>query len=415
MMMRALMIVGLVVALPVRADCVALEGGQVVLPGREPAAGTVVIDGERIVAAGPAAVVPAGCRRVAIPGRVVTAGLIDAFSQLGLAEIDLEASTREDNAGGTEPIRAAFRAADGYNPRSVLIPIARLGGVTSAVIAPEGGLISGQAAWVDLTGTSQAQAVRRAPVAMAASLGPATGASLVTLRELLDDTRTFMTARAAWEKGQTRDYRWNRLDLEALQPLVEGKLPLVIGADRASDIEALLNFAAEQKLRIMIRGGAEGHLLAGRLAQANVPVILDPFVYGPGGYDQIHASAANAVRLHAAGVSIVISTYSAHNLRKLRQASGNAVREGLRWEAAFDAITAAPARVFGMDGYGALTAGAWANVVVWDGDPLEITTQIEQLYVRGRELALTSRQTELLERYRQLPGTPQPALSLPAR
>jgi imidazolonepropionase-like amidohydrolase len=250
---------------------------------------------------------------------------------------------------------------------------------------------------------------------MFASMQPSTGATLSTLRELLDDTRTFVTARVAWEKGESRDYRWNRTDLEAMRPVAEGKLPLVIGADRASDIEALLAFAAEQRIRVIIRGAAEGHLVASRLAQANVPVILDPFVYGPGGYDQIHASPANAARLHAAGVRVALSSYSAHNLRKLRQAAGNAVREGLRWEAAFDAITAVPARLFEMTGYGVLSAGAWANVVVWSGDPLEIDTQVTQLFIRGREMALTSRQTELMERYRHLPGTPQPALPLPSR
>lgn len=403
----------LVAALPARAECVVLEGGQLVLPGQKPSAGTVVIDGGVIVAAGANAAAAGPCRRVAVRGRVVTAGLIGASSTLGVSEIDLEAATREADAGGTDPVRAAFRAADGYNPRSVLIPVARLGGVTSAVVAPSGGLVSGQAAWVDLAGGLQTSAVRRAPVAIFASLGEATGASLSMLRELLDDTRSFARAREAWEKGQSRDYRWKRLDLEALRPVVEGKLPLVIAADRASDIDALIAFAAEEKVRILIRGAAEGHLVAERLAQARVPVIVDPFVYGPGEYDQIHGRPENAARLHAAGVPLVIAEHTGHNLRKLRQLAGNAVRDGLPWEAAFDAITRAPARAFSMVGYGVLEKGAIANVVVWSGDPLEISTQVEQVFVHGRAIELTSRQQELLERYRTLPGTPRAALPLP--
>jgi imidazolonepropionase-like amidohydrolase len=194
---------------------------------------------------------------------------------------------------------------------------------------------------------------------------------------------------------------------------VEGKIPLVVAADRASDIEALLGFAGEQKIRIVIRGAAEAHLVAEPLARAGVPVIVHPFVYGPGSYDQIHGRADNAARLFAAGVPLVIGEHTGHNLRKLRQLAGNAVREGLPWEAAFDAISAAPARAFGMAGYGVLEPGAVANVVVWSGDPLEIATRVERLFVHGREIELNSRQQELFERYRTLPGTPQPALPLP--
>lgn len=395
-----------------RAECLALVGGELVLSGSRPAPGTLVIEDGRVTAAAAGAAVPAGCREVPIPQRVVTAGLIDVSSSIGLSEIDLEPSTQDSDAGGTDPVRAAFRAADGYNPQSVLIPVARAGGVTSALVAPSGGLVAGQAAWVDLAGVTQGESVRKAPVAMAVSLDGPAGTALRRLRELLEDARMFATRREAWENGESRAFPWSRSDLEALRPVIEKQIPLLVAADRASDLEALLGLVREQSVRVVVRGGAEAHLLAPQLAAAGVPVIVDPFVYGPGSYDQIHARADNAARLHAAGVTVAISTFSGHNLRKLRQLAGNAVRAGLPWEAALDAITAAPARIFGMERYGALAPGSEANVVVWSGDPLEIATRVEALYVRGRAVSLRSRQTELYERYRTLPGTPPPPLPL---
>ena len=396
-----------------RAECVALEGGRVALPGAKPEPGTVVLRDGRIAAAGATAAVPEGCRRVSVAGKVVTPGLIDPSSTLGVDEIDLEESTQDTDAGGADPVRAAFRVADGYNPGSVLIPVARAGGVTSAVVAPAGGLVSGQAAWVDLEGASQADAVKRAPVAISVNLANTAGASLRMLRELLEDARRFVTQRDAWERGQSRTFPWSRLDLEALRPVIEGNLSLVVGADRASDIEAVLRLAAEAKVRVVIRGAAEGHLVAEQLARAGVGVIVDPTVYGPGGYDQVRARRGNAALLRKAGVTVAISSYSPHNLRKLRQLAGNAVRDGLPWEGGLEAITAAPARLFGMDGYGVLAPGGVANVAVWSGDPLEISSRLEQLYLHGESVTLRSRQTELFEKYRKPPGSPRPALPLP--
>src|SRR6185295_6478259 len=135
---------------------------------------------------------------------------------------------------------------------------------------------------------------------------------------------------------------------------------------------------------------------------------------GPGSYDQIHGRADNAARLKAAGVTVAISTFSAHNLRKLPQLAGNAVRGGLAWEQALDAITVAPARLFGMEHHGALVRGNVANVVVWSGDPLEIGSSVLEVWIHGRQVSLRNRQTELFERYRELPGTPPAALPLPA-
>jgi imidazolonepropionase-like amidohydrolase len=410
---RGVAALALLSALSVRpaAACTAFVDGSLALSGERPSPGTLVIEGPRIVAAGAAAAVPADCERISIPGRVVTPGLIDASSTLGLSEIELEPSTRDVQAEDTDPIHASFRAADGYNPRSVLVAVARAGGVTSAVVVPAGGTVSGQAAWVDLLGDTRAESIVRAPVGLAADVGGPAGSVLGRLRELIEDARFFAEHRAAWDGGQSRTFPWRRADLEALRPVIERRVPLLVTADRAADIEALLGLAQELSVKVAIRGAAEGHLLARALAAAGVPVILDPLVFGPGGFDQLHARPDNAARLHAAGVTVALSTFSGHNLRKLRQAAGNAVREGLPWAAALEAITAAPARIFGMDDRGRLAPGASADLVVWSGDPLETSSRAERVVIRGGAVSLGSRQAKLFERYRRLPRS-IPALPL---
>ncbi|MFT7520708.1 MAG: imidazolonepropionase-like amidohydrolase, partial [Kiritimatiellia bacterium] len=185
------------------------------------------------------------------------------------------------------------------------------------------------------------------------------------------------------------------------------------GANRASDIEAVLRFAEQQKIRVVIRGAAEGWLIAKELAAAQVPVIIDPLVYGPGGFRQTHARPDNAALLHKAGVVVVVGGGSSHNARLVRQAAGNAVREGLDHEAALRMITQTPAEVFGLKDRGQLQPGAVANVVVWAGDPLELTTSVRYVIIGGTVRALDSRQWQLMLRYKTLPGTPAPALSLP--
>ncbi len=172
-------------------------------------------------------------------------------------------------------------------------------------------------------------------------------------------------------------------------------------------------FAEAEGIRLVIRGAAEGGRHAEALAAADIAVILNPLVYGPGSFDQREARPDNAQLLQEAGVDVIISTTSAHFARSLRQLAGNAVRGGMDHTAAVRAITSTPAAVFGLNDRGEIARGAYANLVVWSGDPLEIETRVEGLFIGGQAVELTSRQTELFDRYRERPGSPVPALSLP--
>lgn len=353
------------------------------------------------------------CEVVDISGMTLTPGLFEPHSQLGLVEVSLEEATRDADDGG-EKFGASLRVAESYNPRSTLIPIARVEGVTSAVIQPSGGRISGRAAMVDLAGSTQKEAVANGGAAVVASIaGKSRAAALAELRAVLEDARSYSRNRPAFENNSTRRYRADYRDLEALIPVLQRRVPLIVAADRAADIEALIRLGRELSVRIVISGGAEAWIVAGELAAARVPVIVDPMVYGAGGYDQTHARKDNAKLLSDAGVTVMMSTFDSHNVRLLRHVAGNAVRGGLEYDRALAAITTTPARVFGGSRRGSIAPGQVGNLVVFEGDPLELRTSVRMVLIRGQVVPLDSRQWQLFLRYRE-PGTvPVSALPLP--
>ena len=185
-------------------------------------------------------------------------------------------------------------------------------------------------------------------------------------------------------------------DLEALLPVLRGELPLVAVANRRSDIETALRIGREYKLKLILAGAAEGWEIADQIARGGVPVLVEPLDNIPS-YDALGIRYENAALLAKAGVKVVLMETDTHNARNLRQQAGNAVSYGMTWDQALRAVTLSPAEVFGVaDRYGSLEPGKVADVVVWSGDPFE-------LLIRGKEIPLRSRQTELFERYKKLP------------
>lgn len=380
---------------------------------------TVVVRDGRIAAVGADVTVPDGVRRIDGAGKVVTPGLFDPNSQIGLVEVDLVWPTRDQRlADSADPITAAFDPSVALNPWSTLIPYARSGGLTTVATAPNGGLVAGQAAVIDLAGETPEAMLVRPRVAMlasygesgAAAAGGARGGAILRMRELIEDARFWNTNRSAFDRGQSRELAQSRLDLEALQPVLAGTMPLVVQAHRSSDILAVLELAGEFGVRPVILGGSEAWMVADRLAEAGVPVILKPLTSLPGGFDQLGARFDNATLLHDAGVPIAFTTFENHRANEITQEAGNAVRFGLPWDAALRAITLAPAEIYGIaDGYGSIEPGKVANLVVWNGDPLELSTWPDAVVIRGRVQPENSRQKALLERYRSLDDTSRPA------
>jgi imidazolonepropionase-like amidohydrolase len=222
---------------------------------------------------------------------------------------------------------------------------------------------------------------------------------------MLDDARTYAATKAAYDRNQSRALAGSRLDLAALGQVVRGRQPLAVHVDREADILAALDLARDEKIRIVILGGAEAWRVGAALAAAKVPVLIDPTDNLPSSFDSLQSRLDNAARLAQAGVRVGITLRGeSHNARTLRQRAGLAAAWGLPHDEALAAASRNVAQAFGMEArYGTLEPGKVANVVVWTGDPLEISTQVAHVFVGGEEMPLVSRQTELRERYRVVP------------
>lgn len=392
----------------------AIVGGRVLpVSGPPIEVGTVLIRGEHIEAVGPNVAIPPGAELIHAEGRWVTPGLIESHTQLGVHEISALPETVDASVALPEAIHAALRMEEGINPRSVLIPVARRHGLTSAIVTPSGGLISGRSAWLDLGEPTDDGTPYFGPVAMHASLGEV-GASMagasramavMRLDEVLDDARLYKKRGAAFEQNGLRKLAASRLDLEALGDVIERRIPLVIEARRASDILVALRFAAREQLRPILYGADEGWLVASALAKAGAFVAVNPESNLPGRMEQLGARPDNAAILAQAGVKLILTTESTHNASSLRFFLGNAVRAGLSPAIALEAATLGPATAFGQkDRYGALEKGRVANVVVWTGDPFEPKSYAEVVVIRGQRQPLETRQTKLRQKYQSRLG-----------
>ena len=420
--LKALKALGALAALGItvaaQAQTIAIVGGRV-LPVSGPAidGGTVIIRDGRITAVGRDVAIPEGAQRIDAAGKWVTPGIINPATQLGLVEVGQVSETRNATARGDQgtAVHAAFTVWDGLNPLSVLFAPARNEGVTTVAVLPTGGLVSGQGALVDIVEGGISDMIVRSPIAMVAQVGDpgsananSRGELLLRLRELLEDSRAYARRRADFERAQTREFAASRLDLEAMQPVLAGRVPLLIVADKASDIEAALRLAREYSLRIVIGSGAEAWMVADKLAAAKVPVLVGSMVNIPGSFATLGARQENPGLLRRAGVEVALigtgSDPDAFNVRNIKQEAGNAVAYGMTWDDALRAITLTPAEIFGVaDRYGSLQPGRVANVVVWSGDPFEFSTRVEHVFVRGVSALAPSRQDELMTRYKTLP------------
>jgi imidazolonepropionase-like amidohydrolase len=403
------------------AQTIAITGGKVFPVSGPPIEnGTVVITNGKITAVGANVSVPANAQRIDATGKWVTPGLINSSTQLGLVEIGQVSDTRDYSARGKDNIAAAFTVWEGLNPNSVMLAPARKEGVTTFAILPTGGLVSGQAAIVELVEGTTSDMILRSPVAMVAEVGDASSAGtgsrgelIVKLRELLEDTKFFMTHRADFDRANTRDFSARRLDLEAMIPVVEVRIPLFVVVYKESDIDAASPIARDYNLKLIIGGGAEAWMMASKLAAAHVPVLTGAMNNIPGGFAALGQRQENAGLLSAAGVKVGLvgnaggGDEEAFNVRNIKQEGGNAVAYGMTWENALKAVTLWPAEIFGVaDRVGSLVPGHDADVVVWSGDPFEFTTRAEHVWVRGIERNEKTRQDLLTERYMNLPGKP---------
>lgn len=421
----ALVLLALFTAAAARADTMAVVNAHIYTMAKagEIKSGTVVVVNGRITAVGANVAVPRNARIIDAQGAPVTPGIFVAGTNLGSVEVDLEASAN-DGASTSKTISAAFDVHYGIDPNATTLPVARAGGVTHALVTPgyanaEGRelLFAGQAALITLDAARDPVVRARAAMVLelgeggAARVGGARGSSIQALKADLDDVRWFARNRGRYNAGASRELRLSHADLAALLPVVQRRMPLIVSVHRAADIRAVLTLAKQQGLRIVLSGAEESWMVAADIAKARVPVLLNPINNLPDSFETLGATMENAARLHAAGVTIAFSNgEDGHRIREVRYDAGNAVAQGLPYGAALAAITINPARIFGMSGTtGSLERGKSADLVVWNGDPLEPMSQPQTVIIAGREQPLTSRAQDLARRYKDLKGPLPPA------
>jgi imidazolonepropionase-like amidohydrolase len=404
---------------PAAAQNVAITNAKLVIgDGSQPVdGGTVVIRDGKVVAAGPGVAVPSGVRVIDAGGKWVSPGLFAGFTRMGIIEVDGVEDT-DDSSAATSPFNAALDVAPAVNPRTSAITLNRSEGVTRAVVAPDNGgsIFAGQGAIIDLGSDMDAVTRPRAFQFMeygeagARAAGGSRTSAHALLRNALFEARAYARNPASYlDRG--KDAFLTRADAAALVPVVEGKVPLLVHVERGSDILVMLDLKREVPgLKLVLVGATEGWTVARDIAAAGVPVIASALADLPASFEQLAATQSNIGRMKAAGVTVgigMINDNDARQARLVKQYAGNLVAlgklpgaAGLDWGAAFAAISSKPAEAMGMGAdFGSLRPGRRGDVVVWNGDPLEIGTAAEQVFIDGVEQPLTNRQTRLRDRY----------------
>jgi Amidohydrolase family len=364
----------------------------------------ILVRAGSIAAIGTALAAAPGATVIDAKGRELTPGLFGGLTGTGIEEIGAEASTVDSSLNLKAPAwqqqwRPELDVTLSFNPHSLIIPVTRIEGVTWTMLAPDAGdsIMAGQGAAVTLDG--RYDAVLHGSESLFVQMGSA-GASLA---------------------GGTRAAEFMLLDqaireCRAPNPVAQGGLlhaagreslshylgggRVVFQVDRAADILQVVAFAQRNGLKAVISRGDEAWMVAKELAKADVPVILNPIDDLPSDFDRLGASLENAARLQRAGVRVAISSGDTPQARLTRQLAGNAVAHGMPWEAALAAITSAPADILGLGATrGRIAVGQIADLVLWSGDPLEVTSLAEQVWIAGRPIEMRSRQTELRDRY----------------
>lgn len=402
------------IAAPAAAQTVAITGGKLVIgDGTAPIEqGTVIVANGRIVAAGANVAIPAGATRVDATGKWVTPGIVAGFTRLGLVGVDA-VDPSNDTEARNSPFNASLDMAPAINPDVAAMPVNRAAGVTRAIVSPDAGnaIFAGQGAVID-TG-ADFDPVTKAKAFQFVEFGE-TGARIAggSRPALIAAFRTALAEAADAAKGVFRDNALlKRQDALALIPVANGTMKLFIHVESAPDILSVLALKKDYPtLNLVLVGATEGWRVAPQIAAAKVPVLASALNDLPDSFEQLAATQSNIGRMKAAGVEVGIGMINDNEARQAQlsmQYAGNLVAltkvpgaTGLTWSEAFAAITSVPASIAGLGAeIGVLKTGRRADIVLWDGDPLEVATGVTDVWIDGVKQPLSTRQTRLRDRY----------------
>ncbi|HUO85132.1 MAG TPA: amidohydrolase family protein [Thermoanaerobaculia bacterium] len=384
--------------------------------------GTIVFVNGVITAIGANVAVPAGAELIDGTGLHVYPGLIDSGTRIGLTEVSAVSGTNDISELGD--LNANVRVDVALNPHSTLIPVTRVNGVLTVITRPSGSLIAGQDALIRLAGWTPEEMTIKSPVGMHVNFPRTRTASfrppdkdeeekadkaykdqIQKLRDVLRDARAYARALDARRSDAALPRFDHDLVLEALVPVVGGEVPVVIHADLERDIRAAVKFAEEEELRMILAGGDDVQRVLDLLKEKQIPVLLGPlWSLPPREDDPYDLLFSNPRALYEAGIPFALQTNDAHDVRNLPYQAANAAAFGLPRQAALEAITIAPARIFGVeDRLGSLEVGKAATLFISDGDPLEIRTSIQHIFIDGEKIPIDSKHIRLYEKFRQRP------------
>ncbi len=419
---------------------IVLQGGKLLTVSHgEISNGVLVMQNGKIAGIGAAGsvTIPPGARVIDATGMTIYPGLIDSETALGLTEISAEDSTN-DLIELSEEIMPHMHVYDAFHAESELIPVARLNGITNAIVAPDSkDTLPGQDVFIQLAGKSQPDMLLIRDVAMPMNFTgdqrrnesgkrkfPSTRMGLASqIRQAFLDAQDYQQhwadyerKKADWQKPDQKANEKNKekakaakepptppkrdLKLEALLPYLQGKKPVVLAAETPSDLETAVGLAREFNLKFVLNHVSQSQPVLDYVAGLKVPVIVGPIYEDPKPDERYDAVYSLPAELAKKGVKIAFASFDAHQVRNLPYQAGYAVAFGLPYEEALKAITLNPAEIWGVaDKLGSLDIGKSANVVVANGDPLDVRTDVKRVFIAGEEIPMTSRQTRLRDQY----------------
>ena len=349
-------------------------------------------------------------------GMIVTPGIIGTDTNIGIVEIGALSVTRDDSS---DIYSIGFSIHDAFNPKSTLIPWNRSNGVTSALSLPQNtsSPIGGLGSYFLLDG--ELDITSNKDIVMIGNVGGSSNKSRAETFSVMDDLLSFASSINARDLSSDSDIadliegspiadfmELHPRDVKALFKLVNDNLPLIISTHRASDILKLIELKEKYSLNLIIKGAQDASLVASQIAESNIPLIINPINNIPDSFDELASNIQMASRLEKKGIDIMFNTPRSHNFHLVRQGAGVAVANGMSYEAAIKAITSTPANVFNIDQRGEIKTGYFADIVIWDADPLEPSSMPEYVFINGKAIDLTSRSSRLRDRYTTQPEKP---------